>query len=371
MIFVDNSDEKELKNFFSYYNNKKIFLITGKSSFFKSGAKNRILKIINEKNTYLYFKESSNPEVFELSKIIRKLKKFNPDIILAIGGGSVIDYAKLSNVLFDQKNIKQSILHNKYKINKKLTKLIAIPTTAGSGAEETSFSTLYINKIKFSIQSTLMKPDYVFIIPELILSCTKKIKASSGFDAISQAIESLLSRGSNKKSVKFATQSLEHTLKNYIKYLKKPSIKNSFYMALGANFAGKAINISKTNGPHALSYPFTSNFGVHHGHAVSLTLNEFLKFNYLNMNKSDCNFNLKHRYSLIFKLTKTNSIQELDTYLKNLKKAASLQQNFLKLGVNIENDFSKILSEINIQRLSNNPISLDKEVLKKILFKEI
>ena len=364
MIFIDKSNIKELKKFFSHNKNKKVFLITGKNSFLKSGAKKIIFKLINKENIFLYFKSAANPEIFELTKIIQELKRFKPDIILAIGGGSVIDYAKLSNVLYDQKDIKTSIIKNNYKINNKFTKLIVIPTTAGSGAEETSFSTIYLGSIKFSVQSQLMKPDLVF-------SCTKKIKASSGFDAISQAIESLLSRASDKKSVIYATESLKYTLKNYIEYLKNPSTKNSYYMSLGANFAGKAINISKTNGPHALSYPFTANFGVHHGHAVSLTLNEFLKFNYFNMNKSKCDFSLKNRYSLIFKATKTDSIKELDQYLLNLKKKALLEQNFSKLGVNIRNDFSRILSEINLQRLSNNPIKLDRVALKKILLKEI
>ena len=55
----------------------------------------------------------------------------------------------------------------------------------------------------------------------------------------------------------------------------------------------------------------------------------------------------------------------------NLKKKALLEQNFSKLGVNIRNDFSRILSEINLQRLSNNPIKLDRVALKKILLKEI
>ena len=64
-------------------------------------------------------------------------------------------------------------------------------------------------------------------------------------------------------------------------------------MAIGANLAGKAINISKTTLPHAISYPITSNYHVPHGHAVSLTFNKALKFNYFNMDKSLANFSLK------------------------------------------------------------------------------
>ena len=64
-------------------------------------------------------------------------------------------------------------------------------------------------------------------------------------------------------------------------------------MSIAANLSGKAISISKTTAPHALSYPFTSYFGIPHGHAVSLTLNDFLKFNYEHLKYSVSNFDLK------------------------------------------------------------------------------
>ena len=73
----------------------------------------------------------------------------------------------------------------------------------------------------------------------------------------------------------YAQKSLEFSLKHYVDYLNNPNIENSFYMAMAANFSGKAINISKTTAPHAISYPFTSFYKIPHGHAVSLTLNEF------------------------------------------------------------------------------------------------
>jgi len=140
-------------------------------------------------------------------------------------------------------------------------------------------------------------------------------------------------------------------------------------MLLSANLSGKAIAISKTATPHALSYPFTSLFNIDHGHAVSLTLNNVLKFNYENMEKSHANFDLKSRYKILFELTKTNSINELDEYLKFLKKEANLHSNLRKFNLDIKKDYIKILNGTNIKRLKNNPIILDRNVLKKILLK--
>ena len=75
-------------------------------------------------------------------------------------------------------------------------------------------------------------------------------------------------------------------------------------MCLAANLSGKAINISKTTAPHAVSYPFTSYFGVSHGHAVSLTLNKFLLFNYKNIHNCSQDFDLKKGFKILFSLTR-------------------------------------------------------------------
>ena len=104
----------------------------------------------------------------------------------------------------------------------------------------------------------------------------KKIKASSGFDAIAQSLESIVSKKSTNQSLIYAEKSLKLSLKNYTSFLNNPSKLNLYNMTLAANLSGKAINISKTTAPHALSYPFTSIFNISHGHAVSLTLENFL-----------------------------------------------------------------------------------------------
>ena len=104
-------------------------------------------------------------------------------------------------------------------------------------------------------------------------------------------------------------------------------------------------------------------YGVPHGHAVSLTFNEFLKFNYFNLQKNSANFSLEDRFKILFKITNTKNIYELDNYFKTIKIKASLEQNFNKLGVNIKSDYNKIIAGVNEQRLRNNPVKLKKEDL--------
>ena len=285
----------------------KIFVITGRNSFYKTKANKIFSKLFKTKKIHFYFKKSSVPEVKECKIISNLIFQFNPDIILGIGGGTVLDYSKIVSCVSNSEMINKKIILGKVKFFKKYP-LCVIPTTAGSGAEVTSNSVIYIDKKKFSFENTSLLPDYFLLIPNFVLRASKKIKASSGFDAISQAIESLISLKSTNQSVMHAKKSLNLSLKYFFDFLNKPNNTNSLKMSIAANFSGKAINISKTTAPHAVSYPFTSYFGISHGHAVSLTIDKFLLFNYQNISYSNSNFNLKDRYSTLFRLTKTRNI---------------------------------------------------------------
>ena len=330
MINLDSNFSKktDIKIFLEKEKFKKVFIITGKNSYYKSGAKKIFDNFLANKKTTFYFKKKSIPEFEELKKIINIIRENKPNLILAVGGGTVIDYAKIANIFSIQNFNKKIIIDREYDYKKKFAPLAAIPTTAGSGAEVTSNAVIYINKIKHSVEGHSVKPDYFFLIPELVMSSPIKLKASAGFDAISQAIESMISTKSTHQSLEFAKISLNLSSKNFIKFLEKNNKNNSGAMCLARHYSGKAISISKTTAPHAISYPFTSYFGVSHGHAVSLTLEKFLKFNYVNKTKSVCNFDLENRYQTIFKILKVKNIIELETYLIQLKKKSKVRTKF-------------------------------------------
>tara|TARA_E500000178_G_scaffold326159_1_gene354153 strand:- start:358 stop:1467 length:1110 start_codon:yes stop_codon:yes gene_type:complete len=366
--FTFNSTD-DLKIFLKDNKFNKILIISGDTSYKLSGADKIINELLINKNIKYFFKKFAYPDLLELKKLIKEINLFLPDLIIAVGGGSVLDYAKIANVLTDSENLEQEISTSSYKIKDKFAKLVAIPTTAGSGAEVTSNAVIYIDKIKYSVEGEQLKPDFFFLIPELVIGASNKIKASAGFDAIAQAMESLISKKSNSESVNFAEKSLQISLKYYLDFLNNPNKDNTSAMCLAANLSGKAISISKTTAPHAVSYPFTAIYNISHGHAVSLTLNKFLQFNFKNIKNSNCNFNLKDRYKIMFEVSKTDNIESFDKYLIDLKEKANLENNFLKLGIDLKKDYSNIISGVNILRLSNNPVELKKEDLKEIILK--
>ena len=348
-------------------NIKKIFILLVKS-FNKTGA-NRIFKEFSkEKKILIFFKKKMIPEISELKLINKSLNFFNPDLFLAVGGGTVIDYAKISNLLFKNKNLEKNIKNNTLKLKKKFP-LVVFPTTAGSGAEVTSNAVIYVNKKKYSVENKIVKPEKYFLVPELVHNAPFNLKAESGFDAISQSIESILSIKATNKSLIFAKRSLKISIETYIPFLKSSSIDISKKMQRAANISGKAINISKTIAPHAVSYPFTSHFNIKHGHAVALTLNDFLKFNYENMKHSNNPQKLFKKFKILFEATNTNNIYELVNLIEKLKFHAGLEDNFEKLNINIKKKYPIILNGVNSLRLKNNPINLSLNDVKQILLK--
>jgi alcohol dehydrogenase class IV len=361
------STKKDLELFISKDNFKKIFVLAGPTLFKLSGLESFFKIISKEKKIKYFFKKKSIPEYSELIAIIKEMENFSPDLIIAAGGGSIIDYGKIANVLQNEKYLDRKIINSEYKLKKSLSKLLVIPTTAGSGAEVTSNAVIYIKKIKYSVEGELIKPDFFFLIPDFINGSSNAIKSSAGFDAISQAIESLISKKSNDESVGYAKKSLEISLEYFLKFLKNPSYENICAMSIAANLSGKAINISETTAPHAVSYPFTSFFKINHGHAVALTLNKFIKFNFKNIKDANCNFNLNDRYKILFEITKTKNIEDLDLYIEKIKYVAELETSFDKLGIDIKSTMPRILSGINNQRLLNNPVKIDTETIKKVL----
>ena len=199
--------KKRFKAFLFRNKKKKFFIISGVNSYFKSNFKKIFQRELAQIDKVIYFKKKYLPEIDELKDIMTCIKKSNPDLIIAVGGGCALDYAKIASVSIFLDNFSIKNFDNN-KIKKKIP-LIAIPTTAGSGSEVTEGAVIYENKIKYSLEDPTIVPNDYFLIPELVLGNTRKIKANSGFDALSQSIESILSNKSNTKSIRNAQKALK------------------------------------------------------------------------------------------------------------------------------------------------------------------
>ena len=334
----------------------KIFILTGENIFKKKSVKLLIKSSFFRKEIKIYKKKNFLPDILELNKIVKEIKSYKPDLLVAIGGGGVIDYLKIANSVIHLSKIKDIFFLKKNNF-KKYKKLIVIPTTAGSGAEVTPGAVLYKNKIKYNFTDRNLIPDKFYLFPELIMGTKRELKSSALFDSFSQSIESLISYKSNKISQKNSLSSIRLILKNYKTFLDNNNYEVTKKMQIAANYSGKSISLTSTGAPHALSYYLSSNFGLYHGNSVIVYLPIVLEYNIRNVNILDKTKKKKFSYRLKI-LRRAFSVK---SDLQIVKKIKSMIK-YSKINIRLKKKFldeKKQKKSIKIERLKNNPIPID------------
>lgn len=324
-------------------NAKNILIFTGKKSF--ENIKPIIEKELSGFNICYYSDFSTNPKKDEIDIAIKKIDN-TFDIAIAIGGGSVIDFSKAYRYYL--------------KSNKKL---IAIPTTAGTGSEATQFAVIYIDGVKHSLDDVSILPQYAIIDSQFVENCPKYLKASCAMDTFCHAIESYWAKKSTKVSKNYAKEALKICKENISLYVNSNDQIAAKNMALASNLAGKAINISRTTASHALSYKITSEYNIPHGHAVSLSLADLFISN-SEINKNNCidkrgvDF-VKSEIEDILKILNLENPKDFKRYWFNLMFEIGLEHDFSKLNIK---DKNLLIKSVNVARLNNNPKKLDDDL---------
>ncbi len=361
---------KSIKEIIKETRAKKILLVTGKQSYIDCNAKSQIDKILNNIYTEQFNQFEVNPKLDSVYTGIALLKNTKFDIIIAVGGGSVIDMAKTINILAVQKDgdLVKYIDDNTLIIEKGLP-LVAIPTTAGTGSEATHFSVVYIDNVKYSLAHRFMLPNYAIIDAELSFNLPSHIAAASGMDALSQAVESYWAVKSTEESKKYASEAIVLILK----VLQDAVVGDKcsrIAMSKAAHLAGKAINITTTTAPHAISYPITTYFGLQHGHAVALTLGYFFEINYtfqdIDLNEPRGADYLKNIMEKLYTMFGVSSALECKNKWYRLMSKIGLESNMENIMTLSEYEIEKIISNVNLERLNNNPVRVSKNKLKEI-----
>ena len=349
----------------------KIFLVTGGKSFSESGARAAIESILTGYEYYRYSGFGCNPKLEDIEKGLKKLKASNYDLIIGIGGGTVIDIAKAISVLrYNDHNLLDYIT-NKRKLIKSKIPTIIIPTTAGTGSESTHFSVVYIDKTKYSFSGKTLYPDFVVLDHSYTRKLSPVITANTGMDAFCQGVESFWSVNSTDESRGYSIKAIKLSLSSIEKAVNNPDDESRKMMLEAANFSGKAINIAQTTAAHAVSYPLTSFFGIPHGHAVALTLPSFLEFNFSVDHDSIQDprglLFVRKRMAELLNYIDAKSVLEAKGKILTLMNKIGLKTSLSSLGVTSEDIRMLIQNAFNPQRVVNNPRCLTESQLLKIL----
>ncbi|MBD3313677.1 iron-containing alcohol dehydrogenase [Candidatus Woesearchaeota archaeon] len=359
---------ERLKGILEGISPKKIFLVTGKRSYELSGAKEAMDTILQGYETSRFSDLHENPKIEDVEKGIEEFRKQDPDVVIAIGGGSAIDTAKLINLFAAQSCDARQCFSDMQMISSRPKPLIAIPTTSGSGSEATHFAVVYADGQKKSVAHEHVLPDAAIVDPALTMSLPKSITASTGIDALSQAIESYWCINSTEDSKELSRKSIRLIMDNLKSAVNNPSRESRAAMAEASNLAGKAINITKTTAPHAISYSFTTYYNIPHGHAVGLTLGKILEFN-AGVTEEDCNDprgagHVRKSIEEICSILGAESPQSARELIESLMRSIGLETDLNKLEIV---DVNVIVDNVNAERLGNNPRKLTKEDLRKML----
>lgn len=311
-----------------------VFLITGKHLATQLPA-----GLLQGLEVYHYIKDGENVKEEEIEKAYSLFKSIPHQAIVAIGGGSVIDLGK-------------GLIYHCLGHSSIVPFYIAAPTTAGSGSEATPFAVIYRRGKKVSLVHDFLLPQSVLLDPLLLNSLSAQQVAVSGMDALSQAIESSWNRNANQESEEYAVKAITIWTRFFFPALKQERGARA-QLQLAAYYAGKAIAITRTTGPHALSYYLTSNHGVPHGHAVALFLPLFFLYN--QPSKELCG------------LLGTNDAQGAFDCIRSIMKQAGLAATLAELNIDKAEIADALLNEVNEERFANNPAPFDREKLKKLI----
>ncbi|MCL1849272.1 MAG: phosphonoacetaldehyde reductase [Clostridiales bacterium] len=272
----------------------------------------------------------SNPLYEDVEAGVEVLQANQCDFIVAIGGGSSIDTAK---------GIKY--------YSHTGAPVMAVPTTSGTGSEATHFAVLYKDGEKYSLADARLLPEYVVLLPEVLRTLPLYQKKCTMLDALCQAIESWWSRKATAQSIAYSSQAIHLILDHMDSYLQNEP-KGNVQMLMASHLAGKAINITTTTAPHAMSYKMSSLLGLPHGHAVALCLPKVWAFT--------------GGFDEIAKALGREDCQDAVAYLEGLLQGLGI---FPPDTMDPESMDRFVLS-VNTERLQNHPIELDQDAIKAI-----
>lgn len=278
---IDNS------SVFSKYG-KKALIVTGRKSATLNGSEADVKAALKKEGIdCLVFNEvMSNPTIACVYEGAEVAKKNKVDFIIAIGGGSPMDAAKVIAMLAAQEIDEENLFSKNYK--EEVLPIIAIPTTAGTGSEVTQYSILTNHKLetKMSVSTPLIFPEVAFLDAKYMLSLSIENTINTSIDALSHAVEGMLSVRANTISDALAVRSIAMIMESITKLVEAKdadkleliSIELREKLLEASTLAGMVIAQTGTTVVHAMGYQLTYFKDVDHGRANGLLLGAYLAF---------------------------------------------------------------------------------------------
>ena len=340
---------------------KKIMIVCGNSA-----SKLEVGRYVDSLDIpRVYFKGfSPNPRYEDICPAVDTFKREGCDALVAIGGGSAIDVAKCIKLYAPMDATVNYLLQEAKQSD---IPLVAIPTTAGTGSESTRFSVIYYEGEKQSVRHDSIVPDVAILLPEVLYSLPIYQKKCTLLDALCQAIESYWSVYSTDESRAYAKEAIGLIVENVESYIFG-EVTEAVAGAImqGSCLAGQAINVTATTAPHAMSYKLTTLYGLPHGHSVGISLPRVWR--YMMSHGEKCTD--KRGYEFVCRMFDEiaramgkNCVMDAIEWYEDLLSRMEIEGPVPR---DRQAELEILANSVNVERLTNNPISLDTNALYEL-----
>ena len=338
---------------------KRAFIVTD-TYLFNSGAVDKVTKVLKQINIeyQIFFDVKPDPTLSTINQAMAQLIPYEPDLIIALGGGSPMDAAKIMWLKYEYPDVNLQDISIKCvdkdkrfcqlpDIDKKAT-MVCIPTTSGSGAEVTPFSMVTDDetRVKYAIAEYALTPNIAIIDPNFVDSMPRGLTASSGIDALVHAIDAYVScmatNFTNSNSLEAIKLIFRYLERSYKEGAKDPMAREKMHYA--ATIAGLSFANSFLGLCHSMAHKLGARYNIPHGVAKALLIRQIIKYNADN--------NAKIRYGQIadeLGLGGKNDEEKVELLIKavdDLMTAIDLPKAIKSIGVD-KNKFMDNLDELS------------------------
>lgn len=313
------------------------------------------------------------PSYLQVEAVVDMVQGQECDLIIGLGGGSVMDAAKLASVLKGVPYTIKDLLNDPTQAEKKV-KTVMIPTTCGTGSEATCNAIVAIpeEKSKKGIVNDNMIPDYVILDAQMIAKLPKAIVAATGVDALAHVVECFTSKKATPFSDCYALEGAKLIFANIREAYNNPDnmdAKNK--MLIGAYYGGIAITGSGTTAVHALSYPLGGKFHIAHGVSNAILFAHVMKFN-----KDACAERLAVLCDAINPAYAEKTVEEKADYvidqIADIVKVTNIPTDLTQYGVTMDDlDFLVTAGSQQQRLLVNNMKELSLDDIRNIYLKVV
>lgn len=357
-----------------------VLLVTGQNSFLNSTYSEELFSSLKDKNiSFSSVIISGEPSVGDIDEAVVKYRNQKTDVVIAVGGGSVIDAGKAISAMMGNYESVAAYLEGVGNLTHTGTKLpfIAVPTTSGTGSEATKnavISRVGTDGFKRSLRHDNFVPDVALVDPELTVSCSPEITAASGMDCFTQLTEAYLSTKSNPYTDALAFEGIR-AIKSSLKesYLNGGNIEARTGMSFAALTSGICLANAGLGAVHGFASSIGGLYNIPHGLVCGTLMAVANEVNVRELRKSRTNNSALKKYATLGELfsdqnNKTDDFYT-DSFIDNLK---NLSHELKLPGLNNfglkKDDIDLICSKTDIK---NNPVKLSSEALIEILYKRL